>query len=387
MNWMINEVQITCFLLMALSCFVLGVVIPIFIQEDEQVKKARKSLVIATMLVMVHYVIQYYLHKTDQVIPEIRTVINLLFGIPMGFCFNFPLLYLQRKGKIKQWEYLSIPIAFCLALSILLAQMLSEQPLYSLRSATIMMSIIYGSTLLIYYIAQLNEYKRIKEAIKSGTDLSQATLLRWTELCMFLMIATGVTLPFMTFHTNLILRAIWGVVTISITFLYIFNFIGYDFMSFRLQGLKAKRKTVSTKKEDEDTEAEEKLSEEKLAYIEETAARFVENRYYLKAGITIKDVADEMGISRGMLNDWLQTTEYKKFNNWLMILRIEEAKRLLKIHPNWSNETIAKTCGFCDRSYFQRQFSEVVGTPPSKWAKEVASENEEATPDHHEETN
>ena len=42
----------------------------------------------------------------------------------------------------------------------------------------------------------------------------------------------------------------------------------------------------------------------------------------------------------------LKTTEYKKFTNCLMILKIEEAKHLLREHSDLSNEAISQASGF-----------------------------------------
>ena len=48
-------------------------------------------------------------------------------------------------------------------------------------------------------------------------------------------------------------------------------------------------------------------------------------------------------------------------------LRIEEAKRVIREHPEWSNETVAQHCGFADRSYFQKKFKEKTGITPAEF--------------------
>lgn len=48
-------------------------------------------------------------------------------------------------------------------------------------------------------------------------------------------------------------------------------------------------------------------------------------------------------------------------------LRIDEAKRVLKEHPEWSVETIADYCGFSSREYFHRSFREYTGMTPAKF--------------------
>ena len=39
----------------------------------------------------------------------------------------------------------------------------------------------------------------------------------------------------------------------------------------------------------------------------------------------------------------------------------------VKEHPDWSNEAVARGCGFTDRSYFQRKFKDLTGQTPAEW--------------------
>ena len=378
MNWMINEVQITYTIIMTLNSIILGFVIPHHIDENRLTKHARQVLCVGTSLTAIHFFIQYLLHKNCYVDPELRTIINILFGIPTSFAYIYPLLYLQRNGHVKKWEYLFTPIAGLLAYTVFALTMLPSKPFLNVKTAIIMTGFTYWMTHMVYYVLLFKDFLRIRKNVKLKLDLSQKALFRWSRWPMFLQIIAGSLLPFFIIDDNIVYRSLSGLFVISTSFYYIWSFIGYILTSYSEkpnaleQSVNAKQR--SSDKDINNGEQTEALDEEKLTHIERAAANMIENRFYLNAGITIKDVANEMGISRNSLNAWLQTTEYKKFTNWLTLLRIEEAKRLLKSHPNWSNETIAKSCGFGDRSYFQRQFNEIVGTSPAKWSKEQEAE-------------
>ena len=80
----------------------------------------------------------------------------------------------------------------------------------------------------------------------------------------------------------------------------------------------------------------------------------------------LQRVADEMNVPRSQLSAWLKATE-RVFNPWINNLRIEEAKILLKAHPDWSNDSIADACGFGSRSYFQTVFKENTGMTPAQF--------------------
>ena len=70
---------------------------------------------------------------------------------------------------------------------------------------------------------------------------------------------------------------------------------------------------------------------------------------HIKA-ITIKTGSALMGTSKALL--------------------IEEAKRQLKEHPEWSNDAIAQYCGFSDRTTLQRTFKEKTGLTPTQFIQE-----------------
>ena len=73
-----------------------------------------------------------------------------------------------------------------------------------------------------------------------------------------------------------------------------------------------------------------------------------------------------MNIDKDQLTAWLNS-RHTDYAAWINQLRVEKAKSLLKEHPDWSNEAVARGCGFTDRSYFQRKFKEFTGMTPSQY--------------------
>lgn len=77
-----------------------------------------------------------------------------------------------------------------------------------------------------------------------------------------------------------------------------------------------------------------------------------------------------MKLPRYQLSAWLKTTEQELFSPWLTYLRVEEAKKQMKAHPEWSNDIIAEHCGFASRSYFQTVFRKNTGMTPMQFVEE-----------------
>ena len=64
---------------------------------------------------------------------------------------------------------------------------------------------------------------------------------------------------------------------------------------------------------------------------------------------------------------WVKANGYDSFSRWMAVVRVDEAKRVLTDHPDWSSETVADYCGFNSREYFQRLFKEQEGMTPTQF--------------------
>jgi YesN/AraC family two-component response regulator len=110
----------------------------------------------------------------------------------------------------------------------------------------------------------------------------------------------------------------------------------------------------------------ESLSEEAMLRAEHAVQRWIERGGHLQSGMKLPAAAEDMQLPRYLLSAWLKQWG-RKYNDWLAGLRVDEAKRVLKEHPDWSNESVALHCGFTDRSYFQKKFKERTGYSPAEY--------------------
>ncbi len=89
---------------------------------------------------------------------------------------------------------------------------------------------------------------------------------------------------------------------------------------------------------------------------------------HLRGGITQPMAAEEMGIPQYQLRAWLRGQE-STYNRWLSELRIEEAKRVLLAHSDWTIEAVAEHCGFAGRTILHRKFKEFTGLSPVEYQR------------------
>lgn len=83
-------------------------------------------------------------------------------------------------------------------------------------------------------------------------------------------------------------------------------------------------------------------------------------------GLLQPHAALAIGVSRYRLTCWLHE-QNMKYTDWIATMRVEEAKRVMKEHPELGNDAVALHCGFADRTVFQRTFKKVIGMTPAQF--------------------
>ena len=151
-----------------------------------------------------------------------------------------------------------------------------------------------------------------------------------------------------------------------------FCFVRYVISNAALRMREADREEQRTKDE-EDADAEEKetatgtaLPENIREHLDKVVDRWLAAGGHLTNGITSPLAAEAMGIPRYQLTEWVKASGFVSFSRWIITMRVEEARRTLLEHRDWSNEVVADHCGF-SRSHFQKTFKKETGMSPSEF--------------------
>jgi YesN/AraC family two-component response regulator len=174
----------------------------------------------------------------------------------------------------------------------------------------------------------------------------------------------ALALPVLIFSSSSI-YGIYGIVIFTFLFFNVFNFICFG-VSADAQQVQLAEQNANESKTDSGSSSVV-LSDTDYQQVAKAVEEWIAKGGHLHCGITMQTAANEMRKPRYQLSAWLKTTPYELFNPWLTHLRIEEAKKLLKAHPDWSNDIIAENCGFTTRNYFQTVFKKSTGMTPAEY--------------------
>lgn len=105
--------------------------------------------------------------------------------------------------------------------------------------------------------------------------------------------------------------------------------------------------------------------------------QIIEKKLYQQKGVTIEDIAQEIGVNRTCISNMVNTYENVNFNSFINSLRIAEAQILLQENKLTIAE-ISDQIGYTEQGNFSRQFKQIVGCSPSAYRKE--NENLHFTP-------
>ena len=364
----IEETQYGGMLTMALLTLTLAFLLPMRTALGTVFSRARWLMAGATALLFIQFLLQYTLHFRAMGVTQ-GVFVNLIFFVPSAWQLSLGVLYLIRNGKISKKEWLTGIAAYIIMVAVLLTSglMNGHTPLDDtpeMRQGEYLAATIYSLMQFYYCWLNFREFRRIHRALNSFYDQDKSDLLKWMEHSVWLLSLSALFAPFTIFASG---------IPLTCYSLFIFLSMYYCIFSFICYGVSNDQQQINIAEDNDEQSAtienEEKgMNEQESLRISKIVEKWIETGGYKKNGITIQTASDDMKLSRYHLTVWLKTTDHELFNPWLTSLRIEEAKRLLIEHPDWSNDTVAQSCGFTSRSYFQTVFRKQTGLTPAQFA-------------------
>lgn len=365
-----EEIQFTGAILMSLLTFALAFLLPRQVTSNTLISRSRWLMAGSTALIAAHFVLQY-LFQFRNLSVTMGILVNLLFFIPASWLLNLSILCLQHRNRMDWKVWLPGLLSWVITLALLIVTIITDnKPLtkgsVELRYAEYVSGIVFCTMTAYYSVMLIIGNFKLRRTLNNYYDYEIESLMYWMKRNVIALAVFNFSTPFFIFAQGLIPLAYALLVYFFIYYL-VLCFICHVVSNNSLKVNIAERNALRAKMDEKHNQST--MSANDMQRVAAIVDRWVEKGSYLKSGITMQTVVTDMHIPRYQLAAWLKTTEWELFNPWLTHLRIEEAKRLLKEHPDWSNDAIAHQCGFASRSYFQNVFHKQTGMTPSEFVE------------------
>ena len=330
--------------------------------------RARWMMAAGTGLIAVQFLLQYIFGFRQMGVTQ-AVCCNLMFFTPASLMCSMAVLYVQRQGHIAQKEWQTAGGICCLTIILLIGATLLDGVALHEESSTLSMAEYAGSVLYVMmqsYIfkRQYTTYKRMEQAVDEYYDRSRRDLFGWMGWSMKAMTVLAFFVPLVIF--------LQGAPLVVFSIAYFFA-IAYSTISLYSYGISEDIERVEEADNEELRIKDEEFASETTQNrpndpaISEAVERWIASGAYREHNLTLSIVARQMGVAQRQLQEWLRQSEHGKLAGLVTTLRIEEAKRVLKQHPEWSTESVANYCGFSSREYFHRTFRQMTGSTPANY--------------------
>lgn len=364
-----SQMQFTGFLIMVLLTVKL-MVLSVRSAGRGTLNRVRWLMVGCTSLLGLQFLAQMVLGlRTTGHIAQ-AVALNVSCFIPCSVMMSLGILYLLREWHVTWLDRWIGFFAWIPALALLYIGLSRDgHPLMAKEMSVSWPQI--GSTLffagiqLYYFIRHMYEMRQLHYALDDYFDRDAYGMLRWMKLSIILLALMALFAPVVIFSNGLPL-ALYGLFTLCGFFYFVDSFGLYVVSSAAIRVMEADQNARKEEEAAVKAKDQQPIDSEIDQRVEHAVERWIERAGYLKSGMNMPSVAAEIGIPQYQLSGWLRQQNCK-YSEWMTNLRVAEAKRVIRAHPDWSNESVAEHCGFSDRTYFQKKFKEKTGMTPADY--------------------
>lgn len=207
----------------------------------------------------------------------------------------------------------------------------------------------------------LKEYHVCRKEVDNYYDEGPDTKWMYITLISAFIMYIGTIVVFYIHSLGVI---VYPVIPVIYTYL-VFKVIGFS--TKKIDNIRKKNLYLESKPKEEKQEKAKDISSKIGPLVEE----WVAEKKFCKEGLTIRDVASEMGTNQSYLSQYLNNYLDVTFSVWLNTLRIEESKILLESSEKISIEDIGIRVGIPQNYNFSRWFKTVTDMTPFQYRRSI----------------
>jgi AraC-like DNA-binding protein len=305
--------------------------------------------------------------------PQYFSFVNLLVSSLQALLFTFTLITLINPSFVSRKRLLKNLIAiFTIPVLYITSYFLFGDCIFKdfsdFGNCITFPSFIFRFIFFLFYCAQLiyflilfvNEENKYKQKLNDYFSETTQLQLKWVTYAFYFALFIGLlALAFQIFPDEK-LEIVFPVIVAIFYSVFAIKYLNYNKLYLIIE-------PAFEKSNNTDVELPE-LSITKGIW-RKYKAQIISEKYYLKEGITLEEIAGLLKIGRTTLSKLINSEEKINFNSWINQLRIEEAKILFLERPECTIVDIAEKIGYSEHSNFSRQFKIITGESPSDWRK------------------
>lgn len=350
--------------------------------KSRQARQARWLMTTATALLFLHFAIQLNTGLRLMGITQ-SVMLNLAMLIPASHLFARAILLLQRRGQLSLADRWTGPVVWTVTMAMLAVAALTDgQPLLSdtlelrlaERAGAVLYMLMQGYYTWRHSVILVAMHRALHDYYDRDTD----GMLRWMQYSIVGLMLLALMVPMAIFSSGP------GMLTVAFAIYFLMFYLVDSFCFYltspapeRIQAaeqnaaeVEEELKSLNNEKLTAGTADAAVLSPEVMSEVEQAVEAWKARGGYCQTGLLQPLAAQAIGISRYRLTTWLHQ-QGLKYTEWIAQLRVEEAKRIIAAHPDWSNDAVAQHCGFTDRTVLQRTFKRIEGIPPQKYMEDL----------------
>lgn len=337
---------------------------------------------------MVIFCIHYFLQMTQGFRAQgadVGAVINIMFYTPVVFAITLSIISMESTRSVMRRYCLRSAAAYALIVAIFIFGVFSNKSLHLGGLLYVMLALFMGSMAYFIYASYTEVLKRKKKLLEeSAGDLLPH--VRYARSSLVLVCVSAAFLPIAILFDTLLLLI--GPLMLLVLIFFVHSFISLGYYITPVENMLEEQEDQE-EQEESDTSTDQSaygdqqdagadgqadlniFFQERMKEIGAALEKWCDDRMYKDCNVTIYSLAAYLGCKKNELTEYFNLSQHTNFRTWLSDIRFNEAVRMMKERPDFSNDALSTECGFSSHTQIYRIFKQKTGLSPSQWREQM----------------
>lgn len=370
------------FILQLICCIVTGMLALHLATASLQVRWKNRRYEISRWLLcgsMVVFSIHYFLQMTQRFRAhgaDVGAVVNIMFYTPVIFAISLSIINIESTRNVMRRYCLHSAAAYALIVAIFIFGVFSNKSLHLGGVLYVMLALFVVSMAYFNYASYTEVLKRKKKLLEeSAGDLLPH--VRYARASLMMVCVAAAFLPIAILFNTLLLLVGPLMLLVLMFFVHSFISLGYYITpgeNMQEEVEEQEDNTVYGDLQDAVADGQADLnffSQKRMKEIGTALCKWCDDRMYKDSNVTIYSLAANLGCKKNELTEYFNLSQQINFRTWHSDIRFNEAVRMMKERPDFSNDAISTECGFSSHTQIYRIFKQKTGLSPNQWREQM----------------